>query len=73
MALHPTTFDYLKPTDEQMEIMGGCREAAREYADFLEANLDDGPDKTFILRQVREIAMWVNVCVTRNADGSARA
>ena len=73
MALHKSTFDYLKPTEEQMETMAGCREAAREYAEYLEANLDDGPDKTFILRQVREVAMWVNVCVTRNADGSPRA
>lgn len=70
--LHASTFGYLKPTDEQMTRMQGLRELTAEYAFKLEQLLDDGPDKTYILRKVREIGMWVNVSVTRHADGTPR-
>lgn len=70
--MHSSTFDYLKPTDEQMERMGMCRDAAAAHAKLLEAVLPDGPDKTYVLRKLREVAMWSNVAVTRNADGSPR-
>jgi len=71
-ALHESTFGYLKPTEEQMVKMTDMRNAAANYAAELEHGLPDGPDKTYILRKVREIAMWANVCVTREADGSPR-
>jgi hypothetical protein len=71
-ALHPSTFDYLKPTDEQITTMTQAREASKNYARQLDELLPDGPDKTYILRRVREIAMWVNVAITREADGSPR-
>jgi len=70
--LHRTTFEYLKPSDEQVKVMGLLRTAARQYSDMLEEFLPPGPDKTFILRQHRQNAMWVNVAVTRHADGSPR-
>lgn len=72
MPLHPSTFGYLKPTDDQMQAMSLAREASKEYADTLDALLPDGPDKTFILRAHRANAMWVNVCLTREADGAPR-
>ena len=72
MALHPSTFDYLKPTDKQMNDMSQLRSAAARYSDLLEAILPDGPDKTFILRAHRANAMWANVAITRHADGSPR-
>jgi len=34
--------------------------------------LPDGPDKTFIIRAHRANAMWSNVAITRQADGSPR-
>lgn len=40
--------------------------------DILEAELPDGPDKTFIIRQHRQTAMWANVSITRQADGAPR-
>jgi hypothetical protein len=73
MALHPETFEYLKPTNTQMLDMRDARDAARMYANALERLVADGPDKTYILRQLREVAMWVNVAITRNPDGSPRA
>jgi len=70
--LHRTTFEYLKPSDEQVKVMSLLRTAARQYSDMLEEFLPNGPDKTFILRQHRQNAMWVNVAVTRFADGAPR-
>jgi hypothetical protein len=73
MPLDSTTFEYLKPTDGQLERMTRLREAAKIYAEVLDVELPDGPDKTFILRAHRSNAMWVNVAVTRHADGAPRA
>lgn len=73
MTLHESTFGYLNPTDAQKETMNILREAAAEYAQVLERHLLDGPDKTHVLRMHRQNAMWVNVCVTREADGTPRA
>lgn len=73
MAMHDTTFGYLKPTDSQIEAMDKLRAAAKAYCDVLEATLPDGPDKTFIIRAHRSNAMWANVAITREADGSPRA
>lgn len=73
MYLHESTFEYLNPTDEQKERMGRLRLAAKEYAELLDRELPDGPDKTFVIRAHRANAMWVNVAVTREADGTPRA
>lgn len=70
--MHPSTFEYLKPTDEQVQTMARLRGATRSYADYLEETLPDGADKTYVLRKLRELAMWINVCVTREADGTPR-
>ena len=70
--MHPTTYEYLKPTDAQIEQMATVRAAGRAYADLLEASLPPGPDKTYALRKHREVAMWANISITRHADGSPR-
>lgn len=72
MALHPSTFEYLKPTENQIEAMALVRSAAAAYAAVLERVLPEGPDKTFVLRQHREVAMWANVAITRLPDGTPR-
>lgn len=72
MPFHPSTFEYLKPTDKQAEDMARVRTATAGYAAFLDVALPDGPDKTYILRKVREIGMWANVSITREADGTPR-
>ncbi len=72
MPLHSSTFEYLKPTDDQIECMAKVRSAAKAYADALDALLPDGPDKTFIIRNHRSNAMWANVAITRHSDGSPR-
>lgn len=72
-TLNKSTFDYLKPSDKQQSNMAVCREAAGDYAAILNELVPDGPDKTYLLRKLREIAMWANVAITRLPDGSPRA
>ena len=73
MSMHPSTYEYLKPTDDQLEAMAKVRSAAKAYGDALEALLPDGPDKTFVIRAHRSNAMWANVAITRQPDGSPRS
>jgi hypothetical protein len=70
--MHASTFGHVAPTEEQKEQMTIVRTAAADYADVLIAQLPDGPDKTYVLRALRTVAMWANVSLTRNADGSPR-
>lgn len=70
MRFHGSTFGYLKPTDEQQMQMARVRVAATAYAEILQDVLPDGPDKTYALRQLREVAMWANVAITRGPDGT---
>lgn len=70
--MHPSTYEYLKPTDAQIELMAQVRAAAKAYGDVLEQMLPDGPDKTFVIRNHRSNAMWANVAITRTADGTPR-
>jgi hypothetical protein len=70
--MHPSNYDYLKPTDDQVTRMARVRAAAKTYGDILAAELPDGPDKTFVIRGHRSNAMWANVAITRTADGTPR-
>lgn len=71
--MHSSTFEYLKPTDDQVAQMSVAREAAKAYAAVLTDVIPDGPDKTYLLRKLREVAVWANIAITRQPDGSPRA
>ena len=73
MALHPSTFEYLKPTDEQIETLAFVRRNFVIFAQILDKALPEGPDKTYILRKLRQIAVWSNISITRMADGTPRS
>jgi hypothetical protein len=73
MTLHTSTFDYLKPTDAQVEAMNVVRQAVKTYAEVLDREVPEGPDKTYLLRKLREIGMWANVAITRQPDGTPRS
>ena len=70
--MHSSTFEYLKPTDEQTACMARVRKAAAVYAEVLQKELPEGQDKTFVMRGHRSNAMWANVAITRLADGTPR-
>lgn len=72
MMMHESTYEYLKPTDDQIARMQRVRDAARVYSLALEKDLPDGPDKTFVIRAHRSNAMWANVAITRQPDGTPR-
>lgn len=70
--MHPSTFEYLKPTDQQLYNMANIRTAFAALAVEVDAQVPEGSDKTYLLRKIRECAMWANVAITRNPDGSPR-
>lgn len=72
MTMHPKTFDYLSPSQAQMTQMEEMRAAAKAYSDKIEAVVPDGPDRTYIIRKLREVSMWINIALTRQPDGSPR-
>lgn len=72
MALDQSTFEYLKPTDDQLVIMAEVRAAFAECAKKIDDFVPEGPDKTYLMRKFRECSMWANVALTRHADGSPR-
>lgn len=71
--MHVSTFEYLKPTEAQLKDMEEARQRAFVYANAIEVLIPDGPDKTYMLRKFREVAMWANIAITRNPDGSPRS
>lgn len=71
--MHPSTFEYLSPTDKQKESMEIVRCKFLELACGIDGFIPDGPDKTFLMRKLREVGMWANVAITRQPDGSPRA
>ena len=72
MTFHASTFEYLKPTDAQIETMAKARGEAASFAKAIDELVPDGPDKTYLLRKFREVAMWINIAITRQPDGSPR-
>lgn len=59
--LDKSTFQYLKPTEQQMRQMEIVREATLVYSNILHEQCPSGPDKTYLMRQLREVLMWANV------------
>lgn len=70
--MHSSTYEYLKPTLEQIDTMSRVREAARVFGEVLEKELPEGPDKTFTIRAHRSNCMWANVAIIRLPDGTPR-
>lgn len=71
-VMHKSTFEYLKPTDAQVNQMSVVRTAFADLEANLNDNVPDSPDKTYLLRKLREVAMWANVAITRLPDGTPR-
>lgn len=65
-------FDYLKPTEMQIADMAVMRQAARDFHNKILMHVPEGPDKTYMIRKFREVAMWANVAITRHPDGTPR-
>jgi hypothetical protein len=72
-SYHSSVFEYLKPTEDQFAKMDRMRTSFASFGSLLMAELPAGPDRTFIMRELRTLAMWANVTITREADGTPRA
>ena len=72
MQLHESTFFSSQPSASQAEDMESMRRSFDELSEKIEAVVPGGPDQTYILRKLRECAMWTNVAITRHADGTPR-
>lgn len=70
--MHSSTYEYLKPTEDQLQTMSRVREAAKIFNDVLDKELIEGPDKTHTVRNHRTTSMWANISITRQADGAPR-
>lgn len=70
--MHKSTFEYLKPTPQQLEDMQKMRAAAAEYAAMIHLYVPEGADKAYVERLLRTMATWVNIAITRLPDGSPR-
>ena len=70
--MHETTFEYLKPTDAQLETMQKMRHAFAKLAHEVDDTVRPGADKDYALRLIRDAGMWVNVAITREEDGTPR-
>ena len=56
----------------EMETMDTTRALFKVFVANIDGLLPAGPDKTYVLRQLRDCAMWANIAITRNPDGSPR-
>jgi hypothetical protein len=72
MTLHASTFETVTPTADQIATMDTVRQGFTTFAKFLDDHLPDGPDKTYLMRQLRDCAMWANVTIIRQPDGAPR-
>jgi hypothetical protein len=70
--MHKATFERLTPTEDQELSMVTMRSAFGLIVAAVVANVPEGPDRTYIVRQLRTCAMWCNMSITHNADGSPR-
>jgi hypothetical protein len=66
------TFQRLTPTVPQIAAIEKMRYAFADLVSTVEQHVPEGPDRTYIIRQLRTCAMWANMSITHNADGSPR-
>ncbi len=66
---HPTieevleTFDYHKPSDEQVSRISDIRLGAKLFVMCIGQNVKDGPDRTAAFRKVHEAMMTANKAI----------
>jgi len=70
--MHASTYEYLKPTEQQIADMSIVRSAAKVFGEVLDKMLPEGPDKEFAIRAHRQVSMWANISITRLPDGTPR-
>jgi hypothetical protein len=72
MTLHPLMFQPVIPTEDQSARLETMRTAFMGLMKIIDDNVPDGPDRTYIVRQIRGASMWCSYSIMRNPDGSPR-
>jgi len=73
LGLHHLTFANLNPTDQQRLGMEKLREAYEAVSGAVLNVVPSGPDRTYVLRQLRDCALWSSLAIMRHPDGSPRS
>lgn len=70
--MHPTLFEYLKPTGMQMDNMAAVRKAYADLYEIINRRVPVGRYKSLMITSLEESAMWANKGITRDSDGTPR-
>jgi hypothetical protein len=70
--MHQSTFQYLRPSDEQVETMTVVRRAFERIYAHVDALVPEGRYKALTITALEQAAMWANKGITRESDGAPR-
>lgn len=76
MPVHSVAFTHRPPAAVPAQHLSTTEAVSAAFATLaasLETLIPEGPDKTYMMRHLRETAMWATTAVTRNPDGSPRS
>lgn len=62
------TFDYHKPTDEQVERIAIVRKSCKSVAAVIWGNCPNGPDRTAAIRKLHEAMMTANKSIVLEGE-----
>ena len=70
--MHPSTTQYLKPSDEQLVAMAKVREGYAATLALVDALLPAGRYKALTITALEESCMWAMKAISRDDDGAPR-
>lgn len=72
MPMHPTTYDALAPSVDQLARILALRKATKAYADVVESIVPEGKMRDRVLIDLLGIESLAIIAVTREDDGTPR-
>ncbi len=66
------TFDYHKPSEEQIKRISDVRLGAKLFVMCIQQNVKGGPDRTVAFRYVHEAMMTANKAIVTEEDNGHR-
>jgi hypothetical protein len=70
--MHSSTFQYLKPSPQQIAEMSAVRVGFEAIYATIDAFVPEGRYKAMAISKLEEAAMFANKGVTRDSDGTPR-
>jgi len=59
-------------SDDRQAALQALQEAAHEYVSHVLELVPEGDDKTYIMRKLHEVTMWVQVAMSREVHAEKR-